>query len=124
MGWIPIKEEHIPARSEQGIRAVSSAAKSKASASEAAEVVWQTVREESVESLVLSSSLDEVHVFLQALQHTQEHKVWLNSDLLKSSHTFLSFVNFSCFSLSDSNLCCFNVLSLVFLSLFFSAGFL
>jgi outer membrane PBP1 activator LpoA protein len=45
--------------------AVSSAAKSKASASEAAEVVWQTVREESVESLVLSSSLDEVHVFLQ-----------------------------------------------------------
>jgi hypothetical protein len=108
--------------------AVSSAAKSKASASEAAEVVWQTVREESVESLVLSSSLDEVHVFLQALQHTQEHKVWLNigatdveeeqeeddeylslqlfsffpfGDLLKSSHTFLSFVNFSCFSLSD-----------------------
>ena len=58
--------------------AVSSAAKSKASASEAAEVVWQTVREESVESLVLSSSLDEVHVFLQALQHTQELKVWLN----------------------------------------------
>ena len=34
-------------------------------------------------------------------------------DLLKSSHTFLSFVNFSCFSLSDSNFCCFDVLSLV-----------
>jgi hypothetical protein len=54
---------------------VSSAAKSKASASEAAEVVSQTVREESVERVVLSSSLDEVHVFLQALQHTQENKV-------------------------------------------------
>jgi hypothetical protein len=25
-----------------------------------------------------SHTLDEVHVFLQALQHTQEHKVWLN----------------------------------------------
>ena len=58
--------------------AISSAAKSKASASEAAEVVSQTVREESVERGVLSSSLDEVHVFLLALQHTQEHKVWLN----------------------------------------------
>ena len=53
--------------------AVSSAAKSKASASEAAEVVSLTVREESVERVVLSSSLDEVDVFLQALQHTQEH---------------------------------------------------
>jgi hypothetical protein len=52
---------------------VSSAAKSKASASEATEVVSQTVREESVERVVLSSSLDEVDVFLQALQHTQEH---------------------------------------------------
>jgi hypothetical protein len=58
---------------------------------EAAEVVSQTVREESVERVVLSSSLDEVDVFLQALQHTQEHKVWLNiggvkyetSDLMK-----------------------------------------
>jgi hypothetical protein len=58
--------------------AVSSAAKSKASASEAAEVVSQTVREESVERVVLSSSLDEGDVFLQALQHTQEYKVWLN----------------------------------------------
>ena len=34
-------------------------------------------------------------------------------DLLQSSHTFLSFVNFSCFSLSESNLCCFDGLSLV-----------
>ena len=58
--------------------AESSVANSKASASEAAEVVSQTVREESVERVVLSSSLDEVDVFLQALQPTQEHKVWLN----------------------------------------------
>jgi hypothetical protein len=52
--------------------AESSVANSKASASEAAEVVSQTVREESVERVVLSSSLDE------ALQPTQEHKVLLN----------------------------------------------
>jgi len=58
--------------------AVGSSAKSPASASEAAEVVSQTVREESVERMVLSSSVDEVDVFLQALQHTQEQKVWLN----------------------------------------------
>jgi hypothetical protein len=55
--------------------AISSTAKSKVSASEAAEVVSQTVREESVERVVLSSSLDEVRVLLLALQHTQ---VWLN----------------------------------------------
>ena len=58
--------------------AVSSSAKSKTSATEAAEVVSQTVREESVERVVLSSSLDEVDELLQALQHTQEHKVLLN----------------------------------------------
>ena len=40
-------------------------------------------------------------------------------DLLKSSHTFLSIVNFSFFSLSESNFCCFDVLSL-----FIFAGFL
>jgi hypothetical protein len=34
-------------------------------------------------------------------------------DLLKSSHTFLSFVNVSCFSLSEFTFCCFAVLSLL-----------
>lgn len=58
--------------------AVSSSAKSKTSVSEAAEGVSQTVREESVESVAISSSLDDIDVFLQAFQHTQEYKVLLN----------------------------------------------
>lgn len=57
---------------------VSSSAKSKTSVSEAAEGVSQTVREESVESVAISSSLDDIDVFLQAFQHTQEYKVLLN----------------------------------------------
>ena len=71
--------------------AISSSAKSKTSESEAAEVVSQTVLDESVERVVLSSPLDEVDVFLQALQHTQEHKVWLNIGGVKyeTSHVTL-----------------------------------